>query len=1000
MLPVAKSTRREVVLLALWKKGLDRALDALWSAFSVFGVPIAIGVTSLIALFGWRSEYPVQGATPVEFRVLRQGAAALGPAQALAALGSRAPVAYRDTLLSGRPFWFSFTVPRLRAGERTEVELPSRHALAVACWDATDLVPLGAASRNGGSGSMRAAKAGFVIGLGRHDGEVALLCRARYAGPARISVVRWPESGFEVSVNKFHHDAGLLQGGLIVLSAFVLVTAAINREWLYVVFAAWLVASLRLGEISAGWDTQWLGHLVPEAWMFPMRTLTAAAYYVLTYTLFTKLFRDDLRQIGHAGLLRIARWSCLPLLIAAAFLPFSVYLPVLWVTAAVGIAILTFLLARILMVRRSRVAMWYSASLAVVLFFALYEVIAAALGARELIGEINSVTAAFLSSLLAALAIAQQMRQEHQARITAQARLRDTYEAIPIGLFTLDGQGEFLRVNPALTEMLGVDPARARAGRWEEHFEPGAWRRLQQVVREGGTHEIEVRGAAAGGTEAKWFFVKARASRRHVEGSLQDITERHEAIERLRFLAENDPLTGVLNRRGIEEGLDRATARLAHGEPLALAYVDLDRFKLINDLFGHVSGDEVLRQVAQRIREARGNGEGVGRIGGDEFVIVFAGVPMDRAAERCRAIVESIGGQPFQMGDKAFQVKCSIGLIEVAAGTLVKDAIAMADRACRAAKRGGCDGLVVYQSDAPVFQDRARELRLIEHLGAGVAPEGLFLLMQPIMSLRAPFQSLNFEVLIRMREPDGTVLGGGQVIAAAENNGRVAVIDRWVLARTLAWLDTHHARLGNTQFACINLSGASLNDEKFIQDAFAILAQHRRAAQRLCVEITESVALHDLENTKRFIERARNFGAKVALDDFGAGYTSFSYLKELPADAVKIDGSFVRGVNAHPANLAIVEAIVELARNLGMQSIAEWTEDRATVEALAQVGVDHVQGYVIARPQEPDRILLAPSSASFIEDAQLASFVQQVLGSGQVPPLWDLPEKPTPLELH
>jgi len=152
----------------------------------------------------------------------------------------------------------------------------------------------------------------------------------------------------------------------------------------------------------------------------------------------------------------------------------------------------------------------------------------------------------------------------------------------------------------------------------------------------------------------------------------------------------------------------------------------------------------------------------------------------------------------------------------------------------------------------------------------------------------------------------------------------------------------------------MNLSGASLNDERFVREAFALLAAQPRAADRLCIEITESVALHDLANTRRFIDRVRASGAKVALDDFGAGYTSFSYLKELPADALKIDGSFVRGVQAHPANLAIVEAIAELSRNLGMQSIAEWAEECATVEALRDAGIDYAQGYVIARPQAPE----------------------------------------------
>jgi EAL domain-containing protein (putative c-di-GMP-specific phosphodiesterase class I) len=261
--------------------------------------------------------------------------------------------------------------------------------------------------------------------------------------------------------------------------------------------------------------------------------------------------------------------------------------------------------------------------------------------------------------------------------------------------------------------------------------------------------------------------------------------------------------------------------------------------------------------------------------------------------------------------------------------------------------------------------------------------------MQPIMSLRAPYDSLNFEILLRMREADNTVTSAGKIISAGENNGRSAVIDRWVMSNTLEWLDLHYDSLDRTRFACMNLSGASLNDERFIEDAFSMLAQHGRAVGKLCIEITESVALHDLENTRRFIDKVKGFGAKVALDDFGAGYTSFSYLKELRADTLKIDGNFVLGVNTHPTNLAIVEAIVDLARNLGMTSVAEWAEDLATVEALVGVGVDYVQGYVIARPQLPGKILRAKSSASFIEDEKVALYVRNHLAKGQAVELWD-----------
>jgi EAL domain-containing protein (putative c-di-GMP-specific phosphodiesterase class I) len=358
---------------------------------------------------------------------------------------------------------------------------------------------------------------------------------------------------------------------------------------------------------------------------------------------------------------------------------------------------------------------------------------------------------------------------------------------------------------------------------------------------------------------------------------------------------------------------------------------------------------------------------------------VFRGAPIAAAATICRGIIGAIGDTAFLTGDKAVQVKAALGLVEVAKKLPVKDAIAVADRACRAAKIGAGEGLVVYARDSTVFSERAEELRLVERLGSGDAPEGLFLMMQPILSLTSPYDSLNFEVLVRMREPDGTVIPGGVIVAAAENNGRGSVIDRWVLANTLAWLEKHDAALAATRFVTMNLSGASLNDERFIHDAFNMLGASPRATARLCIEITEGIALHDLDNTRRFIDKVRGFGAKVALDDFGAGYTSFSYLKELPADALKIDGSFIVNMNAHPGNFAIVEAIVELGRNLGMKSIAEWAEDRATVESLVQARVDYVQGYAVCAALMPEQLLAAASTADLISNPEVRRYVREVL---------------------
>lgn len=972
----------------LWRVHL--ALESVLRAFSIYIVPLGIGLVSLAALALWDNHYLASGDKPLQLRVLSQSGNTLSPEEAKALLTRQPVINHYDTKLSEAPVWFSFVTPEF-AGAPHIVEFPSRHALDVACWDSSTLQLLGRSSRKQLHGAIVQVKAGFALKL-EHTEKAEVLCRATFAGPARLTAVLWPAEKLDVSIQEYHRKSGLLDGGLIVLAVFVLMTALVHRQSLYVLFAAWLFLNLRVGALSAGWDIQWLGQNVPQDWVLLSRTVTIALYALLTLTLYQTLFRDSLNQSRYAIPLRIVQWLCLPLLLGAIFMPFKDFLPVMWLFTGAGLLLMTLSLGSITYKSPRRVALWYGASLGVTFVSSLSEVIAAALNMKELVGVANSITAALASSLLTALAIAEQMRLEHKQRLEAQAELEHTYEAMPIGLFTLDMRGRFLSANPALRAMLGDNVTMQERDSWEQYFDSGSWNQLHQLVHAQTEGELEIDSKEVPGAGRKRFLVRATLARGKIEGSLQDVTEKSKAIEELRFMANHDPLTKVFNRRGIEKVLDSALEQLAQGKPLTLAYLDLDRFKLINDLYGHAVGDEVLKQVCERVSSMLTGTQKIGRVGGDEFVVVLPDTSIPLASWICRGIVGSIGTAPYRIGDKAFQVRGSIGLIEVLPDMQIKDAMSAADRACREAKKGHSNGLEVYEKNSTAFREQEAELHLAGRLSKGPTPEGLFLEMQPIMSLKAPFESLNFEVLLRMRDHDGKVIPASRLIPAAENTGRIGVIDRWVLSTTLNWLGTHRESLKRTQFVCMNLSGASLNDERFVQDAFAMLAQNPEAASRLCVEITESVALHDLEYTRRFIDKVRSYGVKVALDDFGAGYTSFTYLKELPADVLKIDGSFVVNVNAHPVNVSIVEAIVNLATNLGMKTIAEWAEDKATVETLAEIGVDYVQGYAVARPQEASQLLSAPSSASFVEDEQLSRFIHSLQTSAKTMAQIDLLE--------
>jgi EAL domain-containing protein (putative c-di-GMP-specific phosphodiesterase class I) len=308
----------------------------------------------------------------------------------------------------------------------------------------------------------------------------------------------------------------------------------------------------------------------------------------------------------------------------------------------------------------------------------------------------------------------------------------------------------------------------------------------------------------------------------------------------------------------------------------------------------------------------------------------------------------------------------------------LKEVISAADTLCRVAKKRIGSRLVIMESGDQFFRQHKEELDLIAALERGETPAGLFLVMQPEISLTAPFESLNFEVLLRLRKADGQILPASIIIEAAESHGKTAIIDRWVVTTTIDWLEANAESLRNTRFVGVNLSGGSLNDETFTEELFSLFERHPVALSMICLEITETVALTDMQSMQRFIDRVRKIGAKVGLDDFGAGYSSFGYLKGLTVDALKLDGSLVRDAAHSPSGMAIIEAIAGLVTGLGMKSIGEFAENLATIKVLSAAGVDYAQGYGISKPVMPERILAASSGADFIEDPEIMAFIRSL----------------------
>ncbi|MFC3337237.1 putative bifunctional diguanylate cyclase/phosphodiesterase [Paracandidimonas soli] len=963
------------VLRSNGRKNDASALDRLIYVFAIYAVPLVIVLFSLVALLSFNSIYDTKQGSPLAFRLATDPLKTQTPGQALDLLGASGANVLSFPLEKALPYWMIVNVPPREHDSRIAVEVPSRQVRSLQCWDADHLTLIGSANRNVVDGMVRHAKAGFIFQLDSSTLTTRVLCEVTAQRNMQLTASLWPMEDMIRSINQFHRITGLLEGGLLTVAAFILIIAFINREWVYVLFAAWMIGNLRLGAMAMGWDDQWLGNSIPQEWLPRLRQITVAIHFLLTYTLFTRIFHRSLLPLLQSRALLLVQGTGLLLLLAALVLSEQAFLPVMWAATSLGIVTIALLLGHSIYMTHSRVETLHVVSLSMALCVMLSGVMLFAFGGSRFIDTLNAVITLLLSNLMVAVAIAERLRRESRDKEHAQSELIGNFAVTPIGMFTLDASRHITRANPVFERILGLSLAdQASSPLWTDLLPDVDWEELDQKTRRG--DGVEIRWPDELSDNHKTLLVKAAIVDEKIEGSIQDISSHTATIQHLRQLADNDPLTDALNRRGIEKALDASLQALTKGQPCALAYLDLDHFKRVNSLFGHTTGDEVLKQVCQRVMQAISEQDQMGRLSDNEFIVLFPNTTIGDARVGAQRIIDALHAAPFQIGPRSIQVKGTVGVIEVTESMQAKDAISAASRACRDAQKIHQD-IISYDHNANELLEHSEELRLFSELEGGLSPKGLYLEMQPIVSLRNPFGAMDFEALLRVRDSAGKLIPTGKIIASAEESGTISIIDKWVFSATLEWLDKHRGQLSQTSFVCINMSGVSLNDQRFIEAFFDILAQYEHLTHLVCVEITEGVALHDLEKTRVFMHRLQQKGVRIALDDFGAGYSSFSYLASLPADAIKIDGALIRGMTNNPANVAVVRTIIELARNLGMKSIVEWVEDNATLSMLWDMEVDYVQGYGVVRPQPPSNLLKASTMADLIANPDTLTLMQE-----------------------
>ena len=555
-------------------------------------------------------------------------------------------------------------------------------------------------------------------------------------------------------------------------------------------------------------------------------------------------------------------------------------------------------------------------------------------------------------------------REEH--------RYRELYNRHPSMFFSVDRAGRVISTNDYACEELGLPHAQVEA------------RPLSATVRCAGEHDVEEHIAAClarpdevrrwegsvrhrdGGEH--WLRLTARALSANGDAEApvlivaEDITETRQLTMELEYNATHDWLSGLHNRREFERQLEVAI-REVHERDLqhCLCFIDLDRFKIVNDTCGHAAGDALLRHIARCLERHLRRSDLLARIGGDEFAVLMRDCTLADARVSATNLIAVIAQEPFVWSGHSFAIGASIGVspLDAASGSM-HDVLSAADAACLSAKEHGRNRVHVYRERDDEVARRKGESRWMYRISRALSEDRFELYQQVIRPLSAAAcaeaEGPHAELLLRMHGEDGALVLPDAFIPAAERYGLAVRLDTWVVERAFAWIATTGADVAPRATWSINLSGASIGDYEFLELLVARFESSGVTPHSVCFEITETAAIADLVRAHHFIDRLKSLGCRFALDDFGSGLSSLAYLKSFPVDFLKIDGVFIKDVDRDPVSAAMVRYINDIGHLTGKLTVAEYVHSEAVLETVRALGVDMVQGNVVGEARRLDEI--------------------------------------------
>ncbi len=921
----------------------------------------------------------------------------LGPAdfeQALRQLRERPLTRGLPTHRATHPFWMLVELGERQAAGHELVTFQDKYLRDIRVWalDGQGRVTMQVTGdrglSSGGAGPLISYDDGYAWRA--TAGTRQLVVRVNAVGAATLSAGAIEEDVFERTLLAKERLASGVTAALTSVALLIGVIGLLSGSHALLSCALWVGALWAVTAISLGYDLLWVPVQIPGTVEAGIKQLILVGFGAATFSYFLTLFSRQLARLGHLGRARRAGRTGFGLAaVAAPFMPNALFMTPFWMLALSAIGYMTWAVTHTLMRRPTHNARIFASLWGLISLCILAEIAYASDWLPRIPG-LSFETGAVFGALMAAYGSARIFRSERIRSFAALSRSRRStrryrrmYRGVPVGLLTLDKNAQVVAYNRLAAELLAAPMISSM--RLYDLLGDVAEQLADQIREYDGRDGFHFEAQIKSRDQARILHLHAIPENDSVQIAITDFSVHAELEETLRRQITHDQLTGVLSYVGLERKLEDIDHRISGGTGVQYAciHLNLDNFSAINAVFGRRVGDEVLLETVRRLGFELSSVEfDIARPGADDFIVLARSDSAHWTRRLAEALVSSIGNHPVNVDGVVCRTTASAGVAFMLDGIPSREVLDQAQRACSMAKRSGGDQACVFDS-SPSSMERYRAERYWESMAT--TDDLLDLLeiwAQPIVPLTDPHAALGVEVLLRVRQNDKFVSAIGLIEAAAKV-GRMPVIDKWVLKSVIDLMREDKRLTQSIDFITVNLSGASLNSNSFVDDMRALLHANYLNCSKLCIEITEQVALVDVRSTQRLVEELRMFGVKIGLDDFGAGNTSFAYLRDLNADILKMDGAYVRNLEKDPANAKLVEGIASLSRTFGMACIAEWIENEETARLCARFGIEYGQGFLFAQPAPIVEWLDGTRSLDACRATFLPRPVRTVVGRGE-----------------